>query len=51
MFRNVIYEAWLNWIPYVAFSITGLVFFTFIIRAFSLKKERTDHLAHLPLDD
>lgn len=51
MFRNVIYEAWLNWIPYVAFSITGLVFFTFIIRAFFLKKERASQLANLPLED
>ncbi|HEY1051214.1 MAG TPA: hypothetical protein VGE39_15695 [Prosthecobacter sp.] len=51
MFRSVIYEAWLNWIPYVAFGVTGLVFFTFIIRAIALNKDRADQMAHLPLDD
>lgn len=51
MFRSVIYEAWLNWVPYVSFGITGLVFLTFIVRAFSLNKERSEHMAHLPLDD
>lgn len=51
MFRNVIYETWLEWVPYVAFGITGLVFFSFIFRACFLKKERADHLASLPLDD
>lgn len=51
MFRNVIYETWLNWVPYLSFSVTGLVFLIFIFRAFSLKKERSDQMAHLPLDD
>lgn len=50
MFRNVIYEAWLNWVPYVSFGITGLVFLTFITRAIFLKKERSEQMARLPLD-
>ncbi len=51
MFRNVIYEAWLNWVPYVSFGITGAVFLLFVFRAMGLQKERADELARLPLDD
>ncbi|MCW0217397.1 MAG: hypothetical protein OJI67_03645 [Prosthecobacter sp.] len=51
MFRSVIYETWLDWVPYVAFGITAAVFITFVIRAIALKKESMDHMARLPLDD
>jgi hypothetical protein len=50
MFKQVIYESWLDWVPYVAFGVTALVFFTFVIRAIALRKERCDHLANLPLE-
>lgn len=51
MFRNVVYEAWLNWVPYVAFGITAAVFVTFAVRAIGLRKDHAEHLARLPLDD
>jgi hypothetical protein len=51
MFRNVIYETWLNWVPYVAFGVTSAVFITFSLRAITLRKDQAEHLARLPFDD
>jgi intracellular septation protein A len=51
MFKQVIYEAWLDWVPFVAFGVTALVFLTFVIRAISLNKERARDLSRLPLDE
>lgn len=51
MYKQVVYETWLEWVPYVAFGITAAVFITFVIRAVSLRKEKTDSLARIPLDD
>ncbi len=51
MFKRVIYDTWTDWIPYVAFGITALVFFSFVIRAITLRKERADEMARIPLDD
>jgi len=51
MFKQVIYETWLDWVPYVAFGVTAAVFFTFVIRAIALNKERANEMARLPLDD
>ncbi len=51
MFRHVIYENFLDWVPFVAFGVTALVFFSFVIRAIFLKKESADRLARIPLDD
>jgi hypothetical protein len=50
MYKHVIYETWLDWVPYVAFGVTALVFLTFAIRAVALKKERCDQLSNLPLE-
>ena len=51
MYKRVIYENWADWVPYVAFGITALVFFLFVIRAITLRKDRADEMARLPLDD
>lgn len=51
MFKRVIYDNWADWIPYVAFGITALVFFSFVIRAITLRKERADQMSRIPLDD
>jgi intracellular septation protein A len=51
MYKRVIYENWADWVPYVAFGITALVFFSFVIRAITLRKDRADEMARLPLDD
>jgi hypothetical protein len=51
MFKQVIYENWLEWVPYVAFAVTAAVFFTFVIRAIALNKDRAAEMARIPLDD
>ncbi len=51
MYKQVIYETWLDWVPYLAFGITALVFLTFVVRAVSLKKEKAESLSRIPLDD
>lgn len=51
MYKYVIYENWLDWIPYVAFGVTALVFITFSIHALIMRKDRADHLSQLPLDN
>lgn len=51
MYQRVIYENWADWVPYVAFAITSLVFISFVIRAMTLRKERAEAMAHLPLND
>jgi hypothetical protein len=51
MFKQVIYETWLDWVPYVAFGVTAAIFFTFVIRAIALNKDRASEMARLPLDD
>lgn len=51
MFRSVIYEAWLNWVPCLAFAVTAGVFLTFALRALNLRRERAEEMARLPLDD
>ena len=51
MYKRVIYENWADWVPYVAFGITALVFFSFVVRAITLRKDCADEMARLPLDD
>ncbi|MBE2283968.1 MAG: hypothetical protein IAE77_10970 [Prosthecobacter sp.] len=51
MYKRLIYDSALDWVPYVAFAVTALVFFTFLVRALSLRKERADRLSRMPLDD
>lgn len=51
MFKRVIYEAWADWVPFVAFAITAIVFVSFVIRAVTLRKEFADSMARLPLED
>lgn len=51
MYKRLIYDAALDWVPYVAFGVTTLVFVVFIARALSLRRERATQLSRLPLDD
>jgi hypothetical protein len=51
MYKRLIYDTALDWVPYVAFAVTAAVFITFVVRAVSLRKERADQLARIPLDD
>lgn len=51
MYKRIIYDTALDWVPYVAFAVTAAIFVTFTARAIRLRQEQADHLAHLPLDD
>lgn len=51
MYKRVLYENWADWVPYLAFGITALVFFSFVIRAITLRKERADQMSRMPLED
>ncbi len=51
MYKRLIYEAALEWVPYAAFAITVVIFVTFVVRAFSLRKESAERLSRAPLDD
>jgi hypothetical protein len=51
MFRRVVTESWHDWVPYAAFALTSGVFIFAFIRTMLMRRERIDHLAHLPLDD
>jgi len=51
MYKRVLYEKWADWVPYVAFGITALVFLSFVVRAVTLRRERADQMARLPLEE
>jgi len=51
MYKRLIYDSALDWVPYLAFGVTAAVFLIFVVRAIMLRKESADKLARLPLDD
>lgn len=51
MFRRVILEDWHQWVPYVSFGITFSVFLIVLIRALLMRKDKAEHMAHLPLEN
>lgn len=51
MYKRIIYDSALDWVPYVAFAVTAAVFLVFVVRAFLLRKESAARLSRLPLDD
>ena len=51
MYKRVLYETWAAWVPYLAFGVTALVFLSFVVRALTLRRERADQMARLPLED
>lgn len=51
MYKRVLYENWADWVPYLAFGVTAVVFFSFVVRALTLRRERADQMARLPLEE
>lgn len=51
MYKRLIYDAALEWVPYAAFAVTVVIFIAFVVRALSLRKENAERLARAPLDD
>lgn len=51
MYKRLIYDSALDWVPYLAFGVTAGVFLIFVLRAIKLRKESADKLSRLPLDN
>ncbi|MCB1095483.1 MAG: hypothetical protein R3F19_26415 [Verrucomicrobiales bacterium] len=51
MFKRLIYEEWQSMIPIAAFILTAIGFVILTARAFFIKPDQSDHMAHLPLSD
>ncbi len=51
MYKRIIYDSALDWVPYLAFGITFAVFLIFIVRAIGLRKDSAEKLSRVPLDD
>jgi hypothetical protein len=50
MFKRVIYDNWSLIIAIGAFACTAMIYTVMIIRAMLMRRERSDHMAALPLD-
>jgi hypothetical protein len=51
MYKRIIYDSALDWVPYIAFGITIAIFVTFVVRAVRMRQDQADKLARAPLDD
>lgn len=51
MFKRISYEEWQALAPVIAFLLTFAVFLFQVIRALCIKKDQSERLARLPLDD
>lgn len=51
MFKRIIYDNWADWVPYVAFAVTAVIFLAFVGRALAVRREHADAMSRLPLDD
>ena len=51
MFKRVIYDNWSLIIAVGAFACTALIYMVMVVRALLMKRDRSDHMAGLPLED
>jgi len=51
MFKRLSYEEWQAMAPVIAFLLTFAVFLLQVVRALCIKKEHSERLARLPLED
>ncbi len=51
MFRRVILENWLEFVPYICFGLIAGSFLVIVIRAIMMKKSEVERLSRLPLSD
>ncbi|WP_395718682.1 hypothetical protein [Prosthecobacter sp.] len=51
MYKRIIYDSALDWVPYLAFGVTFAVFLIFVVRAIRLRKDSADKLSRIPLED
>jgi hypothetical protein len=51
MFKRIIYDDWMSFIPIISFWLTFGVFIAITLRACLLKKETIHHMEQMPLQD
>lgn len=51
MFKRIIYDEWTTIVPLISFWFTFGVFLTISLRALFMKKDKIQHMGHLPLDE
>ena len=51
MFQRVAYEHWHEIVPLIAFATTAVIFTVMALRGMRLRKDKAEHMSHLPLDD
>ena len=51
MFKRLILEDWHQNLPFIGFAVFFTVFVIVVIWTFRMKKEKIEHLAHLPLEN
>ena len=51
MYKRIIYENWHYIVPVISFATTVLVFGIMTLRGMLLRKEKSEQMSLLPLDD
>ncbi|WP_198529837.1 hypothetical protein [Geminisphaera colitermitum] len=51
MFRRLVLENWISLLTVIAFITALSIYLPITWRALRMTREKTDHLAHLPLND
>jgi hypothetical protein len=51
MFKRVIYDNWSLIVPVAAFAFTSTIYFVMVIRALLMKRDRSEKMAFLPLEE
>ena len=51
MFKRVIYEDWMQWVPVAATGVIILIFLAGSLWALRLSRRRVEHLSRLPLEE
>lgn len=51
MFKRIIYEDWVSYIPIISFWFTFSVFLAISLRAILMKKDKVRYMGDLPLGD
>lgn len=51
MYSRVAYETWHDFVPFIAFGVTALVFLTMTVRGLLLRKDKAKQLSQIPFED
>ncbi|BDS08868.1 hypothetical protein NT6N_39080 [Oceaniferula spumae] len=51
MFKTIIVDTWEGWAPIASFALTASIFGGIMIRAWRMKKDESEYLSALPLEE